>query len=144
MGKFIDERCDCAPHSFPGAMESVPNESVSSRAGNSAIARLSSSVSNDDDDDDDVDDNSGEGRMTPGANVVGAKICFILLVIRLRPGRASGVARYRIVPLPGNSRDETKSRPRVSGRGEEKKRKREKRRKRGKERGEEGRSAEKN
>jgi len=39
---------------------------------------------------------------------------------------------------------ETKSRPRVSGRGEEKKRKREKRRKRGKERGEEGRGAEKN
>ena len=46
--------------------------------------------------------------------------------------------------LPGNSRDETKSRPRVSGRGEEKKRKREKRRKRGKERGKEGRGAEKN
>jgi hypothetical protein len=46
--------------------------------------------------------------------------------------------------LPGNSRDETKSRPRVSRRGGEKKRKREKRRKRGKERGEEGRGAEKN
>ena len=82
MGKFIDERCDCAPHSFPGAMESVPNESASTRVGNSAIARLSSSVSNDDDDDDDDDDvdgKSGEVRMTPGAKVVGAKICVILL-----------------------------------------------------------------
>ena len=79
MGKFIDERCDCAPHSFPGAMESVPNESASTRVGNPAIARLSASVSNDDDDEDDVDGNSGEGRMTPGAKVVGAKICFIFI-----------------------------------------------------------------
>ena len=93
MGKFIDERCDCAPHSFPGAMESVPNESVSSRAGNSAIARLSSSVSNDDDDDDDddVDGNSGEVRMTPGAKVVGASFIILLVIIAFRARRASGL-----------------------------------------------------
>ena len=75
MGKFWMERWVCAPQSEPGGMESEPIESDSVRVGSWAIAAfvVSSSVVV-----------VVVGRMeerTPGVNVAGAKICFMVLSV---------------------------------------------------------------